>query len=68
MVVAQQRVQDAVGKEVKNMGVTVSLNNRELIWIESIVLDDDKDEALKFAKVIKAKIEQQEQHKCGPRI
>lgn len=47
---------------------TVSLDDKDLIWLESIVVDRDKDEALKFADMIKRKVEEQEGHKCGPRI
>lgn len=51
------------------MGATVSLDDKELLWLEWIVVDSDKDEALKFVRMIKEKVEQQqEEHKCGPRI
>lgn len=51
------------------MSVAITLKDQELLWLEGIVLDGDKDEALKFAKVIKTKVEeQQEQHKCGPAL
>lgn len=51
------------------MAASILLEDKELIWLEGIVVDRDKDEALKFAKVIKTKIEEQkESHKCGPDI
>ncbi|MEW6409999.1 MAG: hypothetical protein AB1488_07795 [Nitrospirota bacterium] len=50
------------------MSATVSLNDKELLWLEGIVVDSDKNEALKFVRMIKEKVEQQEEHKCGPRI
>jgi len=40
-----------------------------LLWLERIIVDRDKDEALKFTEIIKKKAEnQEEKHQCGPRI
>lgn len=51
------------------MAVSILLDDKELIWLEGIVVDKDKDEALKFAELIKTKIEEQkEPHQCGPRF
>ncbi|MEW6214773.1 MAG: hypothetical protein AB1478_06145 [Nitrospirota bacterium] len=50
------------------MGTSISLDDKDLLWLEGIILDRDKDGALKFAEMIKKKIEEQEGHKCGPRI
>lgn len=50
------------------MGTSISLDDKDLIWLEGIVVDRDKDEALKFAEMIKKKIEEQEVHKCRPPI
>ena len=51
------------------MAASILLDNKELIWLEGIVVDKDKDEALKFAEAIKTKIEEQkEPHQCGPRF
>jgi len=50
------------------MGATVSLNDKEILWLESIIVDKDRDEALKLAELLKKKIDEQEGHKCGPRF
>lgn len=50
------------------MSASILLDDKDLVWLEGIVVDRDKDEALKFADMIKRKVEGQEEHRCGPRF
>ena len=49
--------------------VTISLNEKELMQLEGIVLDAEKDEALRFLReVIKEKTDTAQHKVCGPKI
>ena len=47
--------------------VSLTLKEREIVEIERIVMDHDKDEALAFVRdVIMRKVEEGEKHHCKP--
>jgi hypothetical protein len=47
--------------------VSVTLDEKQKMWLEQIILDEDKDEALRFLKeCIYEKIKGQGQDQCGP--
>jgi len=47
--------------------VSVTLDDKQKMWLEQIILDEDKEEAFKFLKgCIYDKIKAQEQSHCKP--
>jgi len=48
------------------MATVISLDDHEILWLEEIVMDRDKDEALKFAQKVKKKIDQSKDAQCKP--
>ncbi len=56
-------------KEVTEMrGRTIQLTEQEVQRIEAILLDRDRDEALRFLKdVVKEKLRLISSHACGPK-
>jgi len=47
--------------------VSLTLDDKERIWLEQIILDEDKEEAFKFLKkCIYGKVKAQEQSHCKP--
>ena len=49
--------------------VSLTLDDKQKMWLEQIVLDEDKEEALRFLKeCIYDKIKAQEQGHCEPQF
>lgn len=48
--------------------VTVILRNDDLLWLERIVVDKDREEALKFAVRVKKEVDEKQRSHCKPRI
>jgi hypothetical protein len=48
--------------------IFVKLTPTELSLLEMIIIDKDKEEALKFAQLIKKKVKEQQQIHCKPPI
>ena len=47
---------------------TIQLSAKEIQWLEAILMDDDKDDAIGFCKeVIQAKLRSQDTIVCGPK-
>jgi len=47
--------------------VSLTLDDKQKMWLEQIILDQDKDEALRFLKeCIYDKVKAQEQGHCKP--
>ncbi|MFQ5866577.1 MAG: hypothetical protein ACE5IT_01110 [bacterium] len=47
--------------------VSLTLNDKEKMWLEQIILDEDKHEALRFLKeCIYDKVKAQDQSHCKP--
>jgi len=47
--------------------LVLTLDDEQKMWLEQIILDEDKDEALRFLKeCIYEKIKGQGQDQCGP--
>jgi hypothetical protein len=46
--------------------VTIILDGSDLVWIEQIVMDKDREEALKFIEKIKKKVDEQQKSHCKP--
>lgn len=47
--------------------VSVTLDDKQKMWLEQIILDKDKDEALRFLKeCIYDKVKAEEQSHCKP--
>jgi hypothetical protein len=44
----------------------IPLDSNDLLWLEQIVMDRDKEEALKFIEKIKKKIDGQQKSHCKP--
>jgi hypothetical protein len=55
------------GKE-KNMPVSVTFSDVEQQKIEAIVIDKDKDEALRYCSDLLDKIKEHPGHACGPKV
>lgn len=45
---------------------TIILDGGDLVWLEQIVMDKDKEEALKFIEKIKKKVDEQQKSHCKP--
>lgn len=48
--------------------IFIKLTPAELSLLEMIIIDKDKEEALKFAQLIKKKVKEQQQVHCKPPI
>jgi len=47
--------------------ISLTLDDKQKMWLEQIILDEDKDEAFEFLKkFIYDKIKAQEQSQCKP--
>ena len=47
---------------------TVTLNGPELVRLEQIVMDKDKDEAMRFVQMVKDRVEQQQKSQMKPAV
>jgi hypothetical protein len=56
-----------LGKGEESMAITVSFSDAEQQRIEAIVIDKDKDEALKYCADLLDKFRQHPGHACGPK-
>jgi len=52
--------------ETKSVGIT--FYSDDLLWIERIVVDKDKDEALKFLQMLQKRVEQAQKAHCKPLV
>ena len=48
--------------------VTVVLSRQERVWLEQIIMDRDRDEALRFAEALRKRVEQQEKSHMKPAL
>jgi len=48
------------------MAAVINLDDKEILWLEEIVMDKNKDEALKFAQDVKKKIDRSREAQCKP--
>lgn len=48
--------------------IFIKLTSAELSLLEMIIIDKDKEEALKFVQLIKKKVKEQQQIHCKPPI
>ena len=48
--------------------VTVTLSRDDLVRIEQIVMDRDKDEAMRFVQMVKDRVEQQQKSQMKPSL
>lgn len=47
----------------------IKLTEKQLQWLDAILMDDDREDALRFLEeVIKKQIREQQPQKCGPKL
>ncbi len=47
----------------------IKLSEKQLQWLDAILMDDDQKDALLFLnEVVKAQLRDQKQVKCGPKL
>ena len=48
--------------------VTVTLSRDDLVRLEQIVMDKDRDEAMRFVQMVKDRVEQQQKSQMKPSL
>ncbi len=46
----------------------IKLSEKQIQWLDAILMDEDQQDALRFCEEIKKQIREQQPQKCGPKL